>query len=175
MHPLTLFPLIITFATALPFAASPNPDPSNQDQPDCAPGAEGTTAGVTYCLSTNFNGPCEWHAYYPDRDLCMAFDEKPERRPLSIRPQHGGYCELFKDNKCGGDPVSIWKDDTTTKLECPGMSDAGKPDWFGSMRCRTENEGTENEGTENSDGSSGGEYQGSGGYPYPGRDSRRSV
>ena len=55
------------------------------------------------------------------------------------------------------------------------MSDAGKPDWFGSMRCRTENEGTENEGTENSDGSSGGEYQGSGGYPYPGRDPLRSV
>lgn len=93
--------------------------------------------GVYYCLNPNFGGPCEWWAYDSTKDVCLTFDENVEKRVRSVRPQDGGYCEFFKEKNCGGEAVQIWKGDPTTTLECPGMSDAGKPDWFASMKCRT--------------------------------------
>ena len=104
----------------------------------------------------------------------MNFDENPERRVRSIQPQNGGYCELFKEKNCGGEHVQIWKDDTTTDLECPGMSDAGKPDWFASMKCRKFSLETGDEG--GSGGSDEEPWQGSaGGDNYPGRVPPRLV
>lgn len=115
-------------ATVLPHAVSPY-------NPQGCISSVTENGGVYFCNGYNYMGDCDWRAYLDTEDWCYSFANLYER-PRSIAPDQDGYCELFNKEGCRGEAVGIWEGVSNKKLECPGMSDSGKPEWWVSMRCQ---------------------------------------
>ncbi|CAG5152603.1 uncharacterized protein ALTATR162_LOCUS2839 [Alternaria atra] len=158
MHLLSILTLFASLATAIPLSASPYKNPDTCPAPPANP-------GVFFCLGHNFKGNC-FHQPYTNNGWCGNFPDF-ESRPRSVGPDLGGYCIFFNKTGCGtwDEAVDVWKGSNENRsLECPGMSDTGKPDWFMSVQCFGEQKPpAEEEGNP-----SGGEWKGNEGLRAPG-------
>ncbi|KAF1918030.1 hypothetical protein BDU57DRAFT_184728 [Ampelomyces quisqualis] len=76
---------------------------------------------------------CVWQG--PRGAKCMTFPEVKER-PLSIGPDPGGVCELFKSLDCTGEPVRFRGSGFDfTKFQCPGLPNGFKREDYRSIGC----------------------------------------
>ena len=137
MHPptiLTFFASLVTAKsfTSPPFALSPYIPITESD--NCKGRVIDNNSGVVYCLGTEFLGNCKFKAYTEGKS-CIDFTDIVQR-PRSIGPDPGGYCMLFKENDCKGEPLQIWEKRVFQTFMCPGVSEmGGKNEWWKSMKC----------------------------------------
>lgn len=120
--------LSLTFFLLALTTASPTPQSSDDaivKLPGQCPANVGLPGAFYICTGTNFTGRCEW---INPKNTCFVWPGGAAGRSGSIGPDYGGICDLYEDEHCGGKVVRT--------LECPGMTDAGDKEWYGSMKCR---------------------------------------
>jgi hypothetical protein len=138
MHPHIILILFASLVVAIPFTSPPfalSPYQPSASSPQCIGRPINNDSGVKYCLGIGFIGVCK-HKAYTEGKSCLEFSDLLHR-PRAIGPDPGGYCELFRERDCGGEPLKIWKDGKLTSFECPGISEmGGKNEWWMSMKCQ---------------------------------------